>query len=111
MLAEGYSKLIEKEYIERNEDGITNMDETEEWDPDKFSEKILPIEKYFWFYIQGDGLIESPLEFGITICETIDILKEMTEKMMLYFENLNPIKQEYFDDPSNTENWRNAFLY
>jgi hypothetical protein len=41
------------------------------------------------------------LGFATAICETIDILKEITRKMMMYFENLDTHKQEYFDDPDD----------
>jgi hypothetical protein len=41
------------------------------------------------------------MEFAYAIADTLFIIEEITEKMKIYFDNLEPVKREYFEDPDD----------
>jgi hypothetical protein len=51
--------------------------------------------------LQREGFIEDTVEFIREIAETLHILDIITPKLILYFDNLEPVKQEYFKDPDD----------
>jgi hypothetical protein len=96
--AENVSNLVLKHYMETNKDGITSFDEMEEWNPDTLFIKTYSIERDYLLFLEKEEFIGNAAEFAWTIAETIDILKVITEKMMMYFDNLDTHKQEYLED-------------
>jgi hypothetical protein len=88
-------------YIKGNQNGVKNIEDMEEWSLDKLFLKTYPWTRAYLEIFEREEFIGNATNFAVTICETIGILKVITEKMMIYFSNLDTYKQEYFDDPDD----------
>jgi hypothetical protein len=77
------------------------MEQTESWDYIELFKKTIGYEAIYLLRLEKEGFIKDMMEFAIAIVDTTDIIGEMIEKMKIYFDNLNSIKREYFEDPDD----------
>jgi hypothetical protein len=72
------------------------MKQSESWSYIELMKRTIQYEIPYLFQLKKEGFIGNMTEFGAEMVETLIVLEEITEKMKMYFDNLEPVKREYF---------------
>jgi hypothetical protein len=78
MLAEQINGMIEEDFLNGNQVGITNMEQTESWSYVELFKETIHYESPYLLKLQNEGFIGDMMEFAYTIGETLSILEEIT---------------------------------
>jgi hypothetical protein len=74
--------LIIKDCFNTNQDGITDMEQTESWSCDELFKKTYPYEAPYLLELQKEGFIEDITDFACAIYETICLLEIISTALM-----------------------------
>jgi hypothetical protein len=101
-VAEAVNSLIVRDFLKDNQDGITDMKQTESWNDVQLFKKTFHYETTYLVCLQNENLIGDATKFANEIANTLSILEIITAKMMTNFNNLETTKREYFEDNDDT---------
>jgi hypothetical protein len=100
-LAESINSLVIRDYLKENQDGITDMEQTESWDYVKLFQKTIHYETSYLTNLEMEGIIGDKVKFAEEIAKPLYLLEFIVTRIVKYFIDLKPIKQEYFEDPDD----------